>query len=53
MKINLTVWKKSRNTIQFKSDEFITKESQRKNVSVLINLPQDFKMVKHVLIEQQ
>ena len=36
-----------------KSDEFITKESRRWNVSVLMNLHQDFKIERHIFIEQR
>ena len=42
----------NRKTRLSKSDEFITKESQRYNVSVLVNRHQDFKMVKQVLLKK-
>ena len=45
-------WKRNRVKIKKQSDDFITKES-RYNILVLVNLHQDFKMVKQVLLEQQ
>ena len=37
----------------FKSDEYIMKVNRRENILVLMNLHQDFKMVKQMLLEQR
>ena len=51
--LNTYIYEKDRKTKSSKSDKFIIKESQCYNVSAFVNLHQDFKMLKQVLLEQQ
>ena len=53
MKRNPTIWRKIEKQSNLKIINLLRRKVDAKNVSTLVNLHQDFKMVKQVLIEQR